>query len=278
MEIASFLNLTPRRLIALAVAGSLAAAAAGLFALSRPTTYEATAVVFVGQALNPGDSSFNIDPLVADFRSALDLPSVTRAVAKRAKVDEGSIGDVTTYGGDQGGSPVTMTYTGTSEQNARQIVTAYATEGLAAVASRQRDRAAIALRTTQASLDAINQDWNAFQTAIDWTDIDAARAAAFAAYNGDQRTPEQAKVLAQLTEGQNKAAGLKLQISNAQQELSDARARVARAEAALLAARSPDLVSVTDVRALSKMSKVARSVMATAVAIVALGVGRHYRG
>lgn len=271
MEIASFLNLTLRRLIALAIAGLLAAAAAGMFALSQPTSYEATAVVFVGQALNPGDSSFNIDPLVADFRSALDLPSVTRAVAKNAKIDEGSIGDVTTFGGDQGGSPATVTYTGTSEQNARLVVSAYATEGLVAVASRQRDRAAIALRTTQASLDTVSQDWNAFQATVDWADIDAERAEALAAYEGDQRTPEQAKVLARLTEAQNRSEGLKLQISNAQQELSNARARVARAEAALVAARAPELVSVTDVRALSKTSKVARSVVATAVVIVALG-------
>lgn len=164
MEILSYLRLTGRRVVGLTMIAGLAGAGAGYAVTRSPASYQATATVFVGQALPPGSSSFDLPSLVADFTAALSLHAVLEAAAEAADLPLDSF-LITADRNGEGGS-VRVTAQAPTAEAAEDVASAISVEAMRFITTRQVDRAtsletqrrdeADAARTALAELDAEN--------------------------------------------------------------------------------------------------------------------------
>ncbi len=151
MEILSFLRLSRRRVVALAVVAGLAGAGAGAYAMSKPAQYQSNATVFVGQALPDTAGSFDIAPLAADFQAALFLDSVVLATSEETEVPRTEFTYTSARNGD--GSTVSVLATGPTPQKAELVARTLSTEAMRFVTSRRVERAQALVATRQTELD-----------------------------------------------------------------------------------------------------------------------------
>ncbi|MDH4146707.1 MAG: hypothetical protein OEY23_16235, partial [Acidimicrobiia bacterium] len=141
MEILAFLGLTPKRLVGLGAVSALTAAGAAAFAASKPPRYDAVATVFVGQALPSNGSSFDLGPLVADFRTIATSRLIREQVADATNTDAADLAVTAARDGD--GSSVEIIVTGPDAavaQDAARVVGAESMRELAGRGVRRSER------------------------------------------------------------------------------------------------------------------------------------------
>jgi hypothetical protein len=140
MEIFSYLRLTARRVVALTLVAGLAGAGAGYAVTRSPSSYQADATVFVGQALPSGSSSFDLPALVADFQAALRLEPVISNTAAAAALAPDDFTVVALRNGD--GGTVRVTATAPTAVAAEAVASSISLEAMKFVTVRQVERAA----------------------------------------------------------------------------------------------------------------------------------------
>ena len=84
MEIASFLRFRPslRQVVFVAVVTIVAAGAAGYLAHRSPATYNGKAIVLMGQLFPPNTPNYSISPFVDDFQTVLTTPKVVNETSR----------------------------------------------------------------------------------------------------------------------------------------------------------------------------------------------------
>ena len=153
MEIASFFRLTVRRVVALVVAGLLAAAVAGLVAYRSPAKYQGTAVLFTAQVLKPNTPQYALQP-VAD--NLLNMVFTSQVVDHAAKVSGQSAGQIAgnLEAGPAGQSDVQLTYTSTNAAAVPVVLKAAGHEALKVLGETQLESAKTVVKQAQSEVDA----------------------------------------------------------------------------------------------------------------------------
>ncbi|MFN8037015.1 MAG: hypothetical protein U0V73_13855 [Acidimicrobiia bacterium] len=276
--------MTPRRVIALVLAGFLAATATSLFILARPSTYEGKAIVFVSQMFPPGQSSLDIEPFVNDFETALTLPSVMEATAKQTGVSQAELGNILSNRAAQS-AVVEVTYKGSSDATTRAVVRAASQNALHYLAQQQLDRAEQNLAAAKKANDKAALDMAAFEARTDYVDLDAAYAQESAqvvdlkrrADQGDGSAKSQLdsvnKTLSQLAASRAERDQLKDAQAAKQQDVSAAEQARSDAQERISAAESSALISVDAPTRSSRLPALARGAVSTFLVVGLLGVG-----
>jgi hypothetical protein len=141
VEIVTFLHLSIRRIIALAVLVVLVAVPTAAILLRGPTEYKATANVRMGQFVPPRSASGVTAAAESDFQAALQVPQLQNDLAARAGVPSKRIKDGLGVVIPPQGTTVQVTFTDTNQQRAASIVQQASSAGLSFLARQQVDAA-----------------------------------------------------------------------------------------------------------------------------------------
>lgn len=152
MEILALLRLNAKRLTALATIGVLTGALAAAAVSRQPTSYQASTIVFVGQALPAGSSVFDLSPLVADFSEAVQLPQVRQAAADQLGLPVSEVRASTRRSGTDSSS-VEVLASSESAPRAEQVSQATATVAMNFLSARQLERADSLQQERQAAVE-----------------------------------------------------------------------------------------------------------------------------
>lgn len=291
MEILSFLRLTGRRVVGLSLVAGLAGAGAGYAVTTAPASYQSTATVFVGQALPPGSSSFDLPALVADFQAALGLAPVLAGTAEAAGLAEADFLVVADRNGD--GGTVRVTATAPTAAGAETVASTISVEAMRFITTRQVDRAvsleaqrrdeAEAARTAVSELDAENgfidpvSQYAAVQAQATQLQLEAENPGSNLTDVQRAGQLEQARSLS----GSLPQLALKAQqYRTATQTVADAEANVSAAtrdrvaaEAVQGSATSPEAVAEDGAAAISPLPAIMRASGAAVIVTAAAGVG-----
>ncbi|MPY93238.1 MAG: hypothetical protein GEV08_09270 [Acidimicrobiia bacterium] len=291
MEILSFLRLTGRRVVGLSVVAGLAGSGAGYAVTRSPATYEASATVFVGQALPAGNSSFDLPALVADFQAALALAPVIANTADAADVGPDEFTVAAQRNGD--GSTVRVIATAPTAATAETVASTISLEAMKFVTTRQVDRAASLeaqrhdeadlARTAVSELDAENgfvdpvAQYAAVQAQATQLQLEAENPGSGLA---DAQRAGQLEQARNLRESLPQLALKAQQYQTASKTVLDAEASVSTAtrdrvaaEAIRASATSPDAITREDAAAVSPLTAIMRAAGAAVLVTGAAGVG-----
>lgn len=291
MEILPFLRLTGRRVVGLAVIGTMAGTAAALVVSQQPRQFEASATAFVGQALPDGASTFDLGPLVADFQAATKLDSVLDTAADSLLLSRQDVSVVTARNGD--GSSVKVTAVAKDAETAVLIARTTSFEALRFVANRQVDRTKVQetqrkseLSSAKLIIDKLNaengftnpvSDYEQVQRQITELRLRAEDPGVTLTESVRQQLVAQAK---KLQDSLPQLAAKAEAFRSAQASVTEADLRVQatvaarlKAEATLTGVTNPNAVAVGEATPLSATPDLVRAFGSAMAASFALGVG-----
>lgn len=277
MEILSYLRLTGRRVVGLSMIAGLAGSGAGFAVTRSPASYQATATVFVGQALPPGSSSFDLPSLVADFTAALGLLPVLEATASSADVPHDAFLISADRNGD--GGSVRVTAEAPTAEGAEAVANAISVEAMRFITSRQVDRAS--------SLEEQRRDEaEAARTALSELDAENGFVNPVTQYGAVQAQVTQFQLAGQLEQAQGLRDSLpqlaakaqayqaaSTMVTDAEANASAAARDRAAAEAVRIAATSPEAVAEDEATAISPTPAIMRAAGAAVLVSAGAGVG-----
>ncbi len=157
MEIADGFRLTPWRIAVTGVVAAIAAVAAGSVVRNRPTEYQATVKVFVGQVLGRDETSFSLGPLLSDFETTALFPDIIRSVATAADVPVASVEQQLKAKRDGEGTSVSISYLDREAKRATKVAQEAARFTLIRLAQREVDGAQSRLGRLQKSLKSTDE-------------------------------------------------------------------------------------------------------------------------
>ena len=288
MEILSLLRLTIWRIIGLAVIAALAALGTTRIVLNRPAQFETTATVFVGLALPASANPFEIGPRVAEFQTALDLPTVQSQAKTETGLDDSYLNVTSTRQGES--SAVKVTSQGADPdgtQAAASAVSQWAIEFMvsgghdralqtSASAQAERDRAALTVNQLieeNGSLNPIDEFETAQRQLAD---------AEFAVTNPTLAAADRVAYQRIVDDISGRLSAMAQDAftyrqANAQLEAAEARfagaaQQEAEARATFVSATSANVIAIGDPTELSRISSLATGVLAAVLAVFALGI------
>ena len=165
MEIFEFLHLTTRRLFAMVVVTLLAGAATAAVLVNDSTdSYEAEAVVFLGQVLPADRSTFAVAPFAGDLEVLLSLDPTLDDVAAASGVDRIPTLGLTTRQ-ISNGTAVGIRAVASTPELAETIASEAARVGLSTLLQQERNRAQRTLEAVNRQLLQVRADLEQFRDA-----------------------------------------------------------------------------------------------------------------
>ncbi|HET7389130.1 MAG TPA: Wzz/FepE/Etk N-terminal domain-containing protein [Nocardioidaceae bacterium] len=169
MEIVDYLKVARRRLWILMVVPLLAAGGVLAYHFAAPSTYQASAYVFIPDVVSGSNSAYSgaggAGNWVSAFSATATSPIVTRPVAERVGLPTKKIADGLTVTQIGQSSQLEVQFAGTSPVVARDVVSDVATRTPKALFAPQLEQADKAVSRAQHSLQAINTELLANATA-----------------------------------------------------------------------------------------------------------------
>ena len=291
MEIFDFLHLTTRRLIAMVVVALLAGAATALVLASDSTdSYEADAIVFLGQVLPADRSTFAVAPFAGDLETLLSLDPTREDVATASGVDDIPITDLSTRQ-ISNGTAVGIRAVAPTAALAETIASEAARVGLSTLLEQERNRAQRNLEAVDRQLLQVRADLETFrgdngtldpvfeflsaaderlalQAELATSDLTAASRETLEA-----RQLELNDEILRLAPLQAPYNELDRALLGAEDTLSDAKQEVAAADALLAGAASGDFVVTTPAAAISNQSTLRAGIVASMIVVLLLSIG-----
>jgi O-antigen ligase len=165
VEIASFLHLSFRRIVALAVLAVFAAVPTAALLLRGPSEYRASVNVRMGQFIAPGAGSWVRDQLEADFQTAVHIPQVQQGISSQVGVTKKDLVAHLGVAIPATGTTVKMSYTDRSPQKALLVAQTAAFQGLTFLSQQQVDLAAGGVHAAEQGVATALAQLEAFQKA-----------------------------------------------------------------------------------------------------------------
>ena len=282
------LNLTRRRLGALAVLCILAVGGGLAYKLQAPATYSATGTVFVAR-VEPTDSGGSVSTAIAYFETVLKLPGTINRVSTETKISRQALASGLKVSQVTLSPAATVSFTSTSPTDARAAVVAAATLALQTLASQQVDAATDQLTAAQRAVDAAQASVVAFNSALGVSDFGTEYQNeeqnqlnledALAAASPQQVGPIQAAIRAQNEQlGRLAAAEPRWQLldqalTEAQSEYEVAGQALTTAQGYVTAASSPTVLTPPQVTRQSRAALAIRLGLTSGVVMAILGLG-----
>lgn len=279
MEILSLLRLTAWRVVGLIVIAAVAGAVTVNAVLARPARYEATATVFVSQAMSAGASVFDIGPLLADFQTQLTLAGPRDAAANAVGIPVSDLQIASVSSGD--GTTVQVIAQGDGAEETKAIVETIsrtAIENLAATNLRRANeiegsRQIEVEEATTRKLE-FEAEWEYINPSTKYEDIQneitkleledpTANAVAIRLLQG--QLPELARARAEYEQIQS-------DLEQAQTALEDATQASIEADAVAEFVQGEGVLVVEEASELSKAPLAVQAAVASTVAVLAVGI------
>ncbi len=172
MEIADGFRLTPWRIAVTGLLAAVAAVAAGSVVRNKPTEYQATVKVFVGQVLGRDETSFSLGPLLSDFETTALFPDIIKSVAAAADVPVASVAQQLKAKRDGEGTSVSIIYIDNEAKRATKVAQEAARFTLIRLAQREVDGAQGRLGRLQKSLHSTDEALLRLSAATGINDLD----------------------------------------------------------------------------------------------------------
>lgn len=291
MEIFEFLHLTTRRLFAMVVVTLLAGAATAAVLVNDSTdSYEAEAVVFLGQVLPADRSTFAVAPFAGDLEVLLSLDPTLDDVAAASGVDRIPTLGLTTRQ-ISNGTAVGIRAVASTPELAETIASEAARVGLSTLLQQERNRAQRTLEAVNRQLLQVRADLEQFRDANVTQDTNFEIGTAV-----EERTAIQEQLL-----NPNLTAAAQDTLESRRQELNDeidrlvplqaayneldrellgveaalsgAKQEIAAADALIVSSASGDFVVTTPATAVSNQSTLRAGVVASMIVAILLSIG-----
>jgi hypothetical protein len=283
---AATMHLSRRRAALLAFPTVVAVAVAGAVALRQPRQYAAQTTVFVGRVL-PATRA-DVDSSISDFETVIRLPDVVRAVAQQTGVASRTISRGVKFARVVGSSAVMVSFHGQDAKRAAAVVTAASHAALVTLAQQQVDGANERVAAAQAAADtarsaitSINQRLGVADLQVQYladqqdllnldNQVVSAPSGHVATLNSlialrTQELDRLARGLPEYEQQSDKLTEATSALGTATQALTDARGK-------LDAAGSPTIVTLPKVTKQSRLVRLARAFVVTAVTVILLGL------
>jgi methylmalonyl-CoA mutase cobalamin-binding subunit len=295
VEIFQYLHLSTRRLIAVVVVALLVGAATA-FVLVKDSTdsYEAEAVIFLGQVLPADRSTFAVAPFAGDLDALLSLDPIREAVATASGVDNISTTDLTTRK-ISNGTAVGVRAVALEPELAESMASEAAKIGLSTLLDQELTREQRNLEAVERQLLEVRAELEQFRgsnavfdptfefrtaveerraVAVQLSDPQITAANQEALELRQQELNDEVDRLAPLQAPYNE---LDRALLGAESALSNAKQGVAAADAVLASATSGDFVVIAPATAISNQSTLLAGVVASMIVVVLLSIGLFVR-